>query len=166
MRRTCLVEGGTPARYVRPVASPYQLLERAERVEALSARIYGALARRFKGDPDARALFLRLEQEEDQHYTRVRLLAAHYRHDSKLRVEADTRELDACLAATTRALAEIEAGAWGNELGEVKRRLADLEVKVASAHAHLLASSTPPLREFFITLAQQDEEHARLLRLR
>ncbi len=146
------------------MASTYQLLESAEEIEATSARIYGALAKAFAGDPEARALFAQLEAEEEQHASRVRLLAAHYRRDSKLPVKADADELDACVAAGERALAEIEAGAWGRDLDEVRRRLAALEDQLALAHAHLLArSANPALRSFFATLAEQDEAHARLL---
>ena len=146
------------------MGSTYQLFERAERIEAVSARIYGALARTFRADPGARELFARLEAEEDQHATRVRLLAAHYRHDPKLPVAADASALDACLDGATRALSEIEAGRWGSDLEEVKRRLAALEARCAAAHAHLIAASaSPALREFFAALAEQDEAHARLL---
>lgn len=146
------------------MGSTYQLFERAERIEAASARIYGALATAFRDDPGARALFTRLQAEEDQHATRVRLLAAHYRHDPKLQVDVDAAVLDACLAEAARALAEIEAGGWGPDLDSVKRRLAVLEERFSAAHAHLITGSrSPALREFFATLARQDEAHARLL---
>jgi rubrerythrin len=142
----------------------WQLLDRAERVEVLSARMYGALARRFGGDPEVRGLFVRLEAEEQQHASRVRLLAAHHRNDPKLPVVAGAAELDACIADATRALEDIEAGRWPQDLAEVKRRLRALEDRLARAHAHLLAKDTPPaLRSFFTALAAQDEAHARLL---
>jgi rubrerythrin len=146
------------------VASNILLFEAAERIETLSGRIYGALAKVFRGDPDAQALFVRLEAEEEQHASRVRLLAAHYRRDAKLAVDGDVAELEACSAAAARALAEVEAGRWGTDLDEVKRRLAALEEELARAHAHLLArTANPALREFFAALAEQDEAHARLL---
>jgi hypothetical protein len=146
------------------VASTYQLFGRAERIEATCARIYGALAKAFRDDPATHALFAHLEREEEQHASRVRLLAAHYRHDPKLAVEADAAELDACLADGGRALAEIEAGQWGSDLDAVKPRLAALEERLATAHAHLIArSASPAIRAFFEALALQDEAHAKLL---
>jgi rubrerythrin len=146
------------------VSTTWQLLERAERVEVASARIYGALARRFRASPDVRALFARLELEEQQHASRIRLLAAHYRDDSKLPLEASADELEACLAEAARTLEEIEAGRWTDDLDEIRRRLRELEDRLSRAHAELLAKGAPPsLRSFFETLAQQDEAHARLL---
>jgi rubrerythrin len=145
-------------------STTWQLLERAEQVEVLSARIYGALARRFRGAPEVRALFARLEAEEQQHASRIRLLAAHYRNDPKLPLDAGAAELEACLADAGRALAEIEAGHWPADLDEVRRRLRGLEGRLARAHADLLSKGAPAsLRSFFETLAQQDEAHARLL---
>lgn len=149
------------------MVSTYELLQRAERIEATAARIYAALAKTFRGSPEVRALFATLQGEEEQHASRVRLLAAHYRHDPKLPVDADPAEFDACLAEATRALAEIEAGRWGADLDEVRARLAVLEERFAAAHAHVIArSASPAVREFFATLAAQDEAHARLLAAR
>ncbi len=146
------------------MASPYQLFHRAERVERLSAGIYAALAARFRHDREAQALFVRLEAEEEQHASRVRLLAAHYRNDPKLQVSADLGSLDACVAECERALAEIETGAWGTDLAEVKARASALEVRLAGAHAELLAlNASPPLREFLAQLAALDAAHAELL---
>ncbi len=146
------------------MASPYQLFDRAERVERLSARVYGALAVRFEDDPEAHALFVRLGMEEEQHANRVRLLAAHYRHDPKLPVEADAGELDVCAAECERAIAEVEAGAWGTDLADVKGRLAALEEHLARAHADLLArNAAPALRDFLAQLAALDSAHAHLL---
>jgi rubrerythrin len=146
------------------VASTYQLFERAGQIEAIAARIYGALAEAFRGDPGARALFARLQTEEEQHASRIRLFGAHYRHDPKLAVEADRRILDACLADATRALAEIEAGAWGRDLDAVRTRLVALEERLSAAHAEVIAKSADPaIRAFFEALAGQDEAHARLL---
>lgn len=145
-------------------STTWQLLERAERVEVLSARLYGALARLFRGDPEVRALFARLEAEEQQHASRVRLLAAHHRNDPKLALEAGAAELDACIAEASRALAEIEGGLWPTDAAEVKRRLRALEDRLAHAHADVIAKGAPPaLRSFFDALAAQDEAHARLL---
>jgi rubrerythrin len=145
-------------------STTWQLLERAEQVEVLSSKIYGALARRFRYAPEVRALFARLESEERQHASRVRLLAAHYRNDPRLPLDAGAAELDACLSAAAGALAEIEAGHWPDDLAEVRRRLRGLEDHLARAHAELISKGAPAsLRSFFETLAEQDEAHARLL---
>ena len=148
------------------MATGYQLFQRAERVEAVSARIYEALALQFRADPVASSLFARLSAEEAQHAARVRLLAAHYRNDPRIfgRAEADSTALEECLARCERALAEVEDGRWGQDLREVKGRLAELEECLARAHADLLlGEANPALREFFALLAAQDEGHARLL---
>lgn len=146
------------------MASAYQLFHKAERVERLSAEVYGALAIRFRGDPEAHALFVRLQLEEEQHASRVRLFAAHYRNDRRLPVEADAAELDACIAECEQALAEVESGAWGEDLAEVKARLAALEARLAHGHAELMArNAAPALREFLAQLAAMDTEHARIL---
>jgi rubrerythrin len=142
----------------------YQLFDRAEKIELLSARVYAALSQVFAGDPEVRALFARLEAEEQQHASRVRLLAAHYRNDPKLQVDAPAAELDRCVEEAGRALAEIEAGLWPADVAEVKRRLRELEDRLGRAHAHLLATAaTPSLHAFFVALAEQDAAHARLL---
>lgn len=149
---------------MRPVPSAYQLFQRAERVEWLSARVYGALKLRFEGDTAARSLFVRLEAEEEQHAKRVRLLAAHYSHDRALTVDADAGDLELCAAACEEAIAEIEAGAWGTDLAEVKRRLFELETRLVRAHADLLArNAIPALRDFLAQLAALDTEHLALL---
>ncbi len=149
------------------MASTYHLFQAAERVELLSGAVYDALARRFRGDEDAAALFRRLAGEEEQHAARVRLLVAHYRNDPRVlgRGETDSSALDACVKLCERAVTEVEAGTWGDDLGEVKARLVALEERLAAAHADLLLGETnPALREFFAQLAAQDEGHARLLR--
>jgi hypothetical protein len=146
------------------VPSAYQLFQRAERVEWLSARIYGALKVRFQEDAEAHALFVRLEAEEEQHAKRVRLLAAHYSHDRSLTVDADAGDLDMCAAECEEAIAEIEEGAWGTDLPEVKRRLLSLETRLVRAHADLLArNAAPALRDFLAQLASLDTEHLQLL---
>lgn len=146
------------------MASTYHLFQRAERIEVLSGNIFGALAHQFADDPEARALFTRLEAEEQQHAVRVRLLAAHYRHDPRMLGRAEAQGLEESLAECEQALAEVEAGEWGRDLVTVKRRLAALEERLARAHAELLLGErNPALREFFAQLAAQDVGHARLL---
>ncbi|BDG04508.1 ferritin family protein [Anaeromyxobacter oryzae] len=148
------------------MATTYELFERAERVELLSAAIYAALAERFRSDPDAYGLFVRLQAEEVQHARRVRLLAARYRHDPRLleRASADRGTLDRLLAEGDAVLGAIEDGSFGHDLDEVKRNLSALEDRFAASHAELIASTGhADLRAFFVQLARQDEEHRRLL---
>ena len=100
--------------------------------------------------------------------TRVRLLAAQYRNDSGLFSAAalfdgapDPRKLLAEVEATVRA---VEAGAWGNDLREVRARLVEMEKRCVSLHAQFLVAGAPPeISSFFEELARQDEEHERLL---
>ena len=146
--------------------SAYPLFEAAERLEATCARIYEALAQRFEGDPEVRDLFRRLAGEELQHATRVRLLAARYRHDSSLFVSVDMAGagMEALLEEALRALEEARSGAFGEDLGAVRRRLADLEDRFQAAHAEVIAAlADPALKEFFARMAAQDEGHRRLL---
>jgi rubrerythrin len=138
----------------------------AERIEAIAAAIYAALAQQFADDAPTRALFARLEHEEHQHAARIRLLARRYRADRTLleRFSAVT-ELQECLRVSEQALAEVLAGAWGRELVEVKTRLLELEARIGQAHAQAIShEGHPALRAFFEQLALQDEAHLELLR--
>lgn len=149
------------------MAGTYELLRLAERIEQLSAELYGVLAARFQGDAEASALFLRLEGEEAQHASRIRLLGARYRHDPKLlaRVSADGARLAAHVADAEAVLAHVRAGGWGDDLAAVKRNLVELEVTLCHAHAQFLTEDAhPEVRSLFARLAEQDEAHARLLR--
>jgi rubrerythrin len=148
------------------MATTYDLLRRAERIETTAAEIYAALAVQFRNVASARSLFESLAAEELQHASRIRLLTARYQHDAKLvsRRSTETAVLDASLAAAETALAEIRAGRWTGDLAATKRRLGTLEDRLAGAHAELLArDGNPDLRAFFEQLARQDEAHARLL---
>jgi hypothetical protein len=146
------------------MGSTYHLFQRAERVEWLSARVYGALKERFPEDSEAHALFARLEAEEEQHAKRVRLLAADYFRDRTLTVEADPGELDLCVGECERAIGEIESGAWGTDVAEVKRRCLALEERLVRAHADLLTRhADSPLRDFLAQLAYLDMAHVQLL---
>ena len=147
------------------MACTFEVFEIAERIEEVSAAIYGALARRFEEDADARALFVQLEAEELQHVNRIRLLAATYRHDSKLldRVNGGA-ELAESLAEAERSLEEVQSGGWGARLADVLGRLARLEDRLARAHANLLAlNGNGQLRHFFEQLARMDDAHVQLL---
>ncbi len=147
------------------MASTFDFFRRAERIEALAAAIYAALAVQFAADAATRDLFVRLEREELQHASRIRLLASSYRGDSRLidRVSG-AADLEACCGEAEAALREVQAGTWGTDLAGVKARLAALEVRLSKAHAHVLAQDgNASLRDFFRQLALQDDAHARLL---
>jgi hypothetical protein len=137
----------------------------AERIELGAAEIYGLLAKQFASDAAVHTLFVRLQQEELQHASRVRLLAARYRGDTKI-LEKITGavEIEACQGVVEAALADLVAGQWGDDLAAIKRRLVDLEGKLRSAHAHAMSEEGhPDLRDFFRQLALQDDAHASLL---
>jgi hypothetical protein len=150
---------------VQPVTT-FELFQVAERIELGASELYGLLARQFAEDEPARVLFVRLEQEENQHASRVRLLASQYRADAKLVGNvAGAGVLSECEFQLQVALAEVRAGAWGRELGPVRERLARLEASLAHAHAQALAvEANPGLREFLRQLSQQDRAHQELLK--
>jgi rubrerythrin len=148
------------------MATTYDLLRLAERIELIAAEIYAALALQFAGNASARSLFESLAAEEVQHASRIRLLTARYKHDAKLvnRRTTETPALDAILAEALAALAQIREGRWTRDLAETKRRLGALEDRLVGAHAEILArDGNPDLRAFFEQLARQDQAHARLL---
>jgi rubrerythrin len=148
------------------MATTYRVFELAEGLELLAASIYRAAAEAFAWDVEARALFARLAEEEDQHASRVRLLAARYRTDPRLVPAgvADLAELEGLRAEGEAILAAVRAGEWGRDLGRAREKLAALEWRFQKAHAQALArQSNPVLREFFDQLAAQDEAHWKLL---
>jgi rubrerythrin len=148
------------------MSSTYRLFELAEGLEVLAASIYRAAAEAFSWDATARALFIGLAHEEEQHASRVRLLAARYRGDPRLVPAgvADLGELEALQAEGEAILAAIRAGEWGRDLARAREKLAALEWRFQRAHAQSLARhSNPALREFFDQLAGQDEAHWKLL---
>lgn len=146
------------------MATTYQLLEKAERLELLAEQLYLALAGRFGGE--AKALFLRLAAEEAQHATRVRLLAARYRQDPRLlgALSSDTAPLDRLLVEAEEALAGARAGSWDGDPAAALHGAAELERRFCSAHAQSLSREAhPDLRAFFEQLAAQDQAHLDLL---
>ncbi len=146
--------------------STYEIFEKAEQLELLSAEIYRLLAERFREQPAASGAFAKLMEEELQHRTRIRLLRARYRHDARLFENADltSANLDAIIREGRETLAAIARGEWGLDLEVVKRELATIEDRFGAAHAHVLcAGADPAIRAFFEQLAQQDEEHLKLL---
>jgi rubrerythrin len=147
------------------MATSYQLLEKAERLELLSQQIYEALAGRFGGE--TRELFERLAAEERQHAARVRLLSARYRHDRRLvaSLPADTTMLDRLLDEAAEALAQVNAGAWDGDPRAALAGAAELESRFCQAHAQSLSQgASSELRTFFEQLAAQDKAHAALLK--
>lgn len=146
------------------MASTYLLLEKAEKVELLAERLYRALAGRFGGE--AKALFLRLAEEEAQHAARVRLLYVRVRQDRRLvaSLAADTTLLDRLLVEAEEALAAVDAGAWDGDPGAAISGAAELERRFCQTHAQTLPRDAhPELRAFFDQLAAQDRAHAELL---
>lgn len=149
------------------MATTYELFDAAERIEVVCAAVYAELAARFAGDRDARALFERLRDEELQHASRVRLFASRYRHDPRLleRTPVDAGPLHRAVADAEATLAEIRAGWWEVGLAAAKARLAEMEDRLARAHAERLARDAhPDVRRFFERLAEQDAGHRELLR--
>ena len=148
------------------MATTFQIFERAERIELVCAEGYALLAERFKVDSAARALFLRLEEEELQHAARVRLLAARYRHDPRLLdgAPADLSELDLMLHDAETAVSSIRAGSFARSVEEAVVNLVALEERMSRAHAELIAhGGHPAQREFFRQLAEQDDGHREML---
>lgn len=156
---------GTSRARFRAVTT-FDVFRSAERIELVAAAIYAAIAKQLAADEKLRALFVRLEAEELQHASRVRLLASRYRSDRRLLARVgDGAPLEACLRLAEEALADVSAGAWGQDVAALKLRLAALETELSRAHAQAIAEDgDPALRDFFRQLALQDEAHVALLR--
>ena len=149
-----------------PLTTTYEIFEKAERIEVLSAEAYASLAVLFESDPAARKLFLRLEEEELQHASRVRLLAARYRAESRLLgPSAAPEELDALLREVEALVRSIRDGSFARSVEEACAKLAAFEESASRAHAEAIArSGHPELQRFFQALASQDRAHQELLR--
>lgn len=146
------------------MASTYELLEKAERLELLAEQLYMALSGRFAGE--AKLLFQRLAAEEAQHAARIRLLSARYRHDKRLQaaLAADTTLIDRQLEEALEALAAVNAGAWDGDPHAALAAAAELERRFCNTHAQTLSRDAhPELRAFFEQLAAQDKAHLDLL---
>ena len=143
----------------------YKLFETAEQIEGICAETYRVMAEQFGGDPETRELFERLAREELQHASRVRLLAARYRHDPRLLGGGDSAGLDNMLAEALEVLASVRGGSFARTAEEARAKAAELEERFAHAHAELITrQGHPALREFFRQLAAQDRGHRELLR--
>ena len=146
------------------MATTYQIFATAERIEEISAEIYGLLVVQLSGESGARALFQRLAEEELQHAKRVRLLASRYRHDPHLLGAASPAALDEVLAEAEAILSAVKQGGFAKNLAEARHKLAEVEERSSRAHAELIASEGhPALREFFRRLAAQDRAHQEFL---
>lgn len=148
------------------MATNFDILDKAEKLELLAAEIYGALAQRFGDDSAAVKLFTQLRDEEQQHAARVRMVAAQSRRDSKLlgKISVDVPEMEEVLAEMTTILANLLAGRWEADVKQTKRLLVDLEERCSHAHAQELLGLNESLRKFFEQLALQDKAHEELLR--
>jgi rubrerythrin len=147
------------------MATTYQLLQKAERLELLAQQLYTVLASRFGGN--AKAVFQRLAEEEAQHAARVKLLAARFRGNPKLAatLTADAGRLDVLIAEAGAAIAAASEGRWDGQPETALQRACDLEDRFAAAHAQVLAKDAQPeLRAFFDQLAAQDRAHQALLK--
>ncbi len=144
----------------------YKLFETAEQIEGVCAETYRLLAEQLSGDPATRELFERLAREELQHASRVRLLAARYRHDPRLLgAPVDLAGLDHMLAEALEVLSAVRNGSYARTPEEARARAAEWEERFANAHAELITrQGHPALREFFTQLAAQDRGHHELLR--
>jgi rubrerythrin len=145
--------------------SNYEKLAQAEKLEILAAKMYEAAAQRYANDDEARSLFLRLAEEEEEHARRIRMLASIYAGDRKLATDVsfpigDFEALAADAEAVTRRLNSNQP----LELHEFLVLVDALETRMANAHADLLArSGDPKLRRLFEFLSHQDKGHATLL---
>jgi rubrerythrin len=148
------------------VATSYDVFLMAEQIELLCAEGYRRLADRFAADVDERELFQKLHEEELQHANRVRLLAARYRHDSRLvEVPAGRGELEGMLTEARAVIGEIREGRFADTAQEALAKMAGMEERFAHSHAELIsAEGHPAIREFFTQLAEQDHGHIELLR--
>lgn len=148
------------------MATNYDVLAKAEKIELLSAELYEALARCFCADAEAHQLFTTLRDEEQQHAARIRLVAAQSRRDSKLlaKIDVDTCALDGVAREMEAILAYARSGTWASNLAETKRLLLDLEDRASRAHVEGLRELDESLRKFFEQLAEQDKAHEQLLR--
>ena len=147
-------------------STTYQLFERAEQLELVAARIYEELAVRFSSNAGAHDLFKRLAAEELQHASRVRLLAARYRQDSRLlgAISSSAEVLQELVEAASAALAAVQAGAWDGDAERALGRASELELRFAEGHAQaLIREANPDVRRFFEQLAAQDRAHLALL---
>lgn len=144
--------------------STYEFLEVAQEIEAAAERLYRVLAGRFGGE--AKALFLRLAEEESQHAARIRLLSARYRHDKALAgsLTADWPLLEVLLAEALEAVGNAEGGAWDGAPEAALAGAVELEKRFCQVHAQVLAEGGhPELKAFFEQLAAQDQGHHALL---
>ena len=142
----------------------YDYFTRAEQIERVAAEIYTRLAQDFAGSPSVSATFRELANEELQHATRIRLIRNQYRSNPGLfaRMERLEEELAAIETAAERLRDEVSRGAWGKDLAGIRPRLAAMEESL-HLHAETMARGAGPgIREFFESLARQDDAHRRL----
>jgi len=142
----------------------YDYFSRAEQIERVASEIYTRLSEDFADSPSVSATFRELANEELQHAARIRLVRNQYRSNPGLfaRMEHLEEELAAIEAAAERLRDEVTRGAWGKDLAGVRPRLAAMEDSL-HLHAETMARSAgPSIREFFESLARQDDAHRRL----
>jgi rubrerythrin len=142
-------------------------LDLAIRIENVAAGIYQVLAERFADEPEARALFLRLEQEERQHALRIEMLgmALARRPELEGRRVLDVEQMLKALRDGEDVATALAAPGSRLPLDRARRLAAQLEERFAAVHAEQLASvGEPSLRDLFAIFVAQDRGHAALLR--
>ena len=143
-----------------------ECFEAAVQVENLMKDIYVRLADRFAADARLKELFLRLAEEEEQHASRIRLLAKHqtegtWAQETAQRISKDLNEMAAELVAMVADLEED----WNTRSSrEILRQVMDVERRCSVVHAEELAQSAEiDVQVLFWALARQDVHHKTLL---
>jgi rubrerythrin len=160
------VSSRLPARPPSGQASAFEIFGLSERIEHGMARLYHAALERLPLDDPDRALFFRLEREEEQHAARIRLLVAQYRTEARLfgLATADLAGLEEGEREAEALREAIAAGRWDHDPAGLKRQLGELEARSGTSHAEILARSADPrIARFFGDLARQDAAHQALL---
>lgn len=136
----------------------------AEQAEHAVGDIYRILASYFAFDPDLRALFVLLEQEERAHARRVRGLAERRAaRGATWQPALDVKRMQRLLRRA-RAFHHELARADVIEAEAALRLSMDLEDAFGAAHAEALAHERDPeLRELFAVLSEHDYGHRELL---
>lgn len=143
-----------------------ECFEAAVQVENLMRDIYVRLSERFAADPRLKELFLRLAEEEEQHASRIRLLAKHqtggtWAEETARRISKDLNEMATELLAMVADLEED----WNTRSSrEILHRVMDVERRCAAVHAEELAQTAEiDVQVLFWALARQDVHHKSLL---
>ena len=144
------------------MANVLKVLDKAERVEALAAQLYAAMATRFDVESKGRSLFERLAREEQQHALRVRMLASQVRKRNVVEIE-EPADLDGMIPYLENLILSVGKSDGMADLERAIGFCVALENKLAGVHASKLCRAHPDLFEVFEALARADREHCSLL---